>query len=338
MKRIEFLVLALFLVHSSCWAGELVRINISAFTGDEPLLVNSTTNPELFELGPGVDFAELNTINPAAPNKSNFGPATYQPAVTPESPDNTAGFLQLMIAPVAGETLNYSTISYTIEARFPNNPSSLSLQTSNDSFASDLSVIDTTSAVTETVPLGFTSPNLVQIRWEAGDIFGEFGGGAAGFVNNDIVVTDTPPDGAITGFDFAEGAWLNPATDGEGILFDFGESLDMLFMAWFTFTLEPAPPTPTIDIGFDGQRWMTALLSLDGNTATGVLRARQAGAFDSPPTPDEVGVNVGTISIEFLDCDFAVVNYDVNSAGVSGSFEIQPLEQVVNPGGFSCSL
>ncbi len=142
-------------------------------------------------------------------------------------------------------------------------------------------------------------------------------------------------------FQLAEGAWLNPDTDGEGILFDFGPTLDLLFGAWFTFTIDPVAPVdpPEIEVGFDGQRWMTALMTLEGNVASGPLRARQGGAFDMPPTDIESSMDVGEITIEFLDCDLAQVDYIIDSAGgISGSFNIQPLEQVVNPNGFSCSL
>ncbi len=143
-----------------------------------------------------------------------------------------------------------------------------------------------------------------------------------------------------TGFNFsqAEGAWLNPATDGEGILFDFGPSLNMLFGAWFTFTLQSADPgdPPPMDIGFAGQRWMTSLMSINGNVASGPLRARRGGAFDSAPTASETGVVVGQVTVEFLQCDLAQVDYLIDSAGVSGSFQIEPLEKVVNPDGFSC--
>ncbi len=142
-------------------------------------------------------------------------------------------------------------------------------------------------------------------------------------------------------FDFAlaEGAWQNLDTTGEGILFDFSASLDLLFGAWFTFTLQPVPPAdpPEMDIGFAGQRWMTMLLTLDGNTASGPLRARVAGAFDMPPTASETGVVVGEVSIQFVECDLAIVDYTIdNAGGVSGSFEIVPTEQVINPDGFSC--
>lgn len=164
----------------------------------------------------------------------------------------------------------------------------------------------------------------------------EFTGGVID--NFRFFTTATGPTG---GFDFgqAEGAWQNLDTTGEGILFDYSASLNLLFGAWFSFTLQAVPPAnpPEMDIGFDGQRWMTMLLNIDGDTATGELRARQAGAFDSPPTASEAGVVVGDVSVQFLGCDLAIVNYTIDSAGgVSGSFEIVPTEMVINPGGFSC--
>ncbi len=147
-------------------------------------------------------------------------------------------------------------------------------------------------------------------------------------------------DLAAESFDFAlaEGAWLNRNTDGEGILFDFGPTLNLLFAAWFTSTREEVAPAdpPDIEIGGRGQRWMTSLLTLDGNTASGPLRARQGGAFDMPPAEDEASAEVGDFSVQFLACDLAEVNYTINSTGTTGSFEIEPLEKVVNPNGFSC--
>lgn len=165
----------------------------------------------------------------------------------------------------------------------------------------------------------------------------EFTGGVID--NFSFTVAETPPPPANFDFALAEGAWQNLDTTGEGILFDFSPSLNLLFMAWFTFTLEPVAPIepPDVNIGFDGQRWMTSLLTLDGDTATGELRSRQAGAFDMPPTAAESGQPVGTVSIQFMDCDLAIVTYTIDSAGgISDSFEIVPTELVINPGGFSC--
>ncbi len=153
-------------------------------------------------------------------------------------------------------------------------------------------------------------------------------------------VIDLGPEEPADTFDFAlaEGAWLNRNTDGEGILFDFGPSLNLLFAAWFTSTLEEfLPPVPAeMEIGGIGQRWMTSLMTLDGNISSGTLRARQGGAFDMPPTEIEASAEVGQISVQFLACDLAQVNYAIDNPDFSGSFEIEPLEKVVNPNGFSC--
>ncbi len=159
-----------------------------------------------------------------------------------------------------------------------------------------------------------------------------------GIVNNSLRVIDLGAASEPFDFALAEGAWLNRDTDGEGILFDFGPSLDLLFAAWFTSTLEevvPADP-PDIEIGGRGQRWMTALLTLDGNTASGPLRARQGGAFEMPPTEGEVSAETGQFSVQFLACDLAQVDYFITATNTSGSFDIEPLEKVVNPNGFSC--
>ncbi len=155
---------------------------------------------------------------------------------------------------------------------------------------------------------------------------------------NLVRVVDLGPQGEAFDFTLAEGAWLNRDTDGEGILFDFGPSLNLLFAAWFTFTLQPVEPVnpPPMEIGFDGQRWMTALLNIDGNTASGTLRARQGGAFDMPPEAGETGVDTGQFTVEFSACDLAHVSYSIGAASVSGEFDIEPLEKVVNPAGFSC--
>lgn len=155
---------------------------------------------------------------------------------------------------------------------------------------------------------------------------------------NRVRVIDLGPLGEPFDFSLAVGAWLNPNTDGEGILFDYSASLERLFGTWFTFTLQAVEPVnpPAMEIGFDGQRWMTTLMTLNGNTASGPLRARQGGAFDMPPTASESSAEVGQFTVEFSACDLGHVTYTIDSANVSGAFDIEPLEKVVNPDGFSC--
>lgn len=135
-----------------------------------------------------------------------------------------------------------------------------------------------------------------------------------------------------------DGNWFNAATDGEGLMFDYLPSVDMLFIAWFTYTLEPVEPTGERPpgIGAPGQRWLFALLEIDGTRVSGPLFARRGGAFDAPPTESETDTEVGEISIEFAACDLAQVEYVIEAPGLHGSFAIEPSEKLVRPEDFEC--
>jgi len=153
--------------------------------------------------------------------------------------------------------------------------------------------------------------------------------------------TDPPPEEPVN-FNQVEGNWLNPDPDlnnnRQGLMLDYGPSLDRLFVAWFTFTSIPAmpPENSSMDIGSQDQRWFTALLELDGNVASGTLRFSEGGEFDAPATGFQQTREVGTISITFSACDQAMVAYSFTEPALSNEFEIIPLEKSVNPAGFSC--
>jgi len=141
-------------------------------------------------------------------------------------------------------------------------------------------------------------------------------------------------------FGSIEGSWLNPQTPGEGLFLDYGPSLDKLFVAWFTFTLNPDTTDGAdadADVGDPEQRWLTALLEVDpaSGTATGTLMSRQDGEFASPPQPGESNDPVGSISIAFASCAQAHVEYAIDTPSLSGGFDIEPLEKNVNPDGFT---
>lgn len=153
--------------------------------------------------------------------------------------------------------------------------------------------------------------------------------------------TDPPPEEPVN-FNQVEGNWRQSDPDfagnQQGFMFDFGPSLNLLFMAWFTYTGMPAMPPEdgSGDVGSPDQRWLTALLELDGNTAAGAIISNEGGAFDEQPTGFQQTREVGTISIEFLACDLAVISYSLIEPTISRNFEIIPLEKSVNPAGFSC--
>jgi hypothetical protein len=153
--------------------------------------------------------------------------------------------------------------------------------------------------------------------------------------------TDPPPAEPVN-FNQVEGNWVNPdpdfANSRQGLMFDFGSSLNLLFVAWFTYTSMPMmpPDDAPMDIGSEDQRWFTALLDIDGNVATGTMRFSAGGEFDAPAPAFLETREAGTLSIEFTACDQATVTYSFDEPSLSRAFEIIPLEKSVNPSGFNC--
>jgi len=140
----------------------------------------------------------------------------------------------------------------------------------------------------------------------------------------------------------SDGQWVHADPDfrdnAQGLTFDYGPTVGMLFVAWFTYTDQPQLPPPANEdmIGAGDQRWLTALLSVDGNTAAGPLRAGTGGQFDAPPTGFENSLPVGTMQIEFTACNRAVLAYTIDDPPLTREFEIEPLEQSAT-GQFVCT-
>jgi hypothetical protein len=171
----------------------LVRVRVLEMGGPEPGTLTSDSHPHLFTLDPRVAHVELTFVN-AIPQKNDLGPGTWQPTLGPSPPEATPGYIQLTITPAVAQPLSYGRITYTTEARFANNPSSLRLQSSEDGFAGTLSVIPLDRRRTESVELVTSSSDApFSFRWEAHNDFGEAGGGEAGFAGGDVFVTEAPP-------------------------------------------------------------------------------------------------------------------------------------------------
>jgi len=149
-----------------------------------------------------------------------------------------------------------------------------------------------------------------------------------------------PPDDFD--FDVLDGQWVasDPefAEAAQGLTFDFLTNFDLLFVAWFTYTTMPeAPPEgPASDVGAIDNRWMTAQLEVDGTSASGPLLVSTGGEFDQPGTGFQRTEPVGSMTIEVIACDRAVVSYVIDTPARSRTFEIIPLEKSVDPEGFRC--
>jgi hypothetical protein len=130
-----------------------------------------------------------------------------------------------------------------------------------------------------------------------------------------------PPDFEINpGF---AGAWFEPTTSGQGLLFDVFPELGMMFAAWFTYDIDGSEDS-SATLGDSGHRWLTAQGRFSGNTAVLDIILTTGGAFNSSQPP---AVNnpdpVGTLTIEFEGCGDALMSYEFFSPYMVGEIPIQ---------------
>ena len=117
------------------------------------------------------------------------------------------------------------------------------------------------------------------------------------------------------------GAWFEPDTAGQGVLFDVYRSFegdDFIFAAWFTYGDETA----------SGQRWLTAQGGFEGSTASISVFETKGGLFDDPQITGTEPV--GTMTIHFSDCSNATLTYALLDDGSEGVIELTRLLPTAN--------
>jgi hypothetical protein len=117
------------------------------------------------------------------------------------------------------------------------------------------------------------------------------------------------------------GAWYQPETSGQGVLFDIqppsadGVDPGIVVGGWFTYDVEGAAD----DV--DAQHWFMLqgdLAEAAGGSTTATIYRASGGRFDHRPTTN-VQV-VGSVEISFSGCDTARLNYRFDDSEVAGSF------------------
>ena len=122
-------------------------------------------------------------------------------------------------------------------------------------------------------------------------------------------------------------AWYNPVTNGQGFFITVFPDLNLVNLAWFTYDTELPAEDDTANLGSAGHRWLTAIGTIDGDTAVLDINIASGGLFDTateiqntePPGSD------GTITLSFADCNSGLVEYDIPSIDRQG---IVPIERV----------
>jgi|GEM_PF-7041299 len=118
------------------------------------------------------------------------------------------------------------------------------------------------------------------------------------------------------------GTWFNPATDGQGFLFDVLPESNTFFAAWFTFDDAEVVSDQNAVVGSAEQRWFTAQGTLgDTNTVELSIYNTSGGVFD-----DLTAVNsavVGTMTVNFENCSEGLIEYEMNDGSLINTIPIQ---------------
>lgn len=128
------------------------------------------------------------------------------------------------------------------------------------------------------------------------------------------------------------GAWYDPTTAGQGLVFDINAENGVLFAAWYTFAADGADQPPLAS-----QRWYTlqARTAGDSHTYEGVtIYDTTGGLFDAawPPGEGDLQTNpVGSADIAFQSCSMLTINYRFTTgenAGKTGTLHLARLSPV----------
>lgn len=122
-------------------------------------------------------------------------------------------------------------------------------------------------------------------------------------------------------------AWYDPHTTGQGFFIIVWDEIKTIFLSWFTFDTERPPEDVTAILGEPGHRWLTALGSYSGDTATLDVFRTNGGLFDSEEPPAVTDpAPVGTITITWTGCNAGILSYNLPSLALTGDI---PIERIV---------
>ncbi|NNL95754.1 MAG: hypothetical protein HKO64_09050 [Xanthomonadales bacterium] len=116
-------------------------------------------------------------------------------------------------------------------------------------------------------------------------------------------------------------AWVSADAPLQGFFFTYYPQANIFFLSWFTFD-SVIPGGPSAVFGAADQRWVTGVGTPDGNKVTISVELTSGGVFnDSDPTATQTP-NYGTITIEFINCNEALMTYNFPSLGLSGEMTL----------------
>ncbi|HEX6794712.1 MAG TPA: hypothetical protein VF304_12755, partial [Casimicrobiaceae bacterium] len=137
-----------------------------------------------------------------------------------------------------------------------------------------------------------------------------------------------------TNADFAlSGNWYDPATSGQGFVFEVNPLAPVVFFAWYTYAANGQAA------GAAGQRWFTGQGGFTAGTHTAPLTLYETtgGIFDTPTAASQTSVAVGSATVTFTSCTNATLQFNFTGGGNAGHAGMIALSRVgpVPPG---CAL
>lgn len=115
--------------------------------------------------------------------------------------------------------------------------------------------------------------------------------------------------------DFAlSGNWFDPATSGQGFVFEVNPLSPIVFFAWYTY----APSGQAA--GAAGQRWFTgsAAYAVGSRTIPLSLFETTGGVFDTPMPMSQSTNPVGTATVTFTSCSAAQLQFSFTAGSNAG--------------------
>jgi hypothetical protein len=139
----------------------------------------------------------------------------------------------------------------------------------------------------------------------------------------DFQYTLLGPSGDFVITEGVSGAWANFETLGQGQFMEVYPDRNLLFAAWFTWDTEQPGTGMMANVGDPNHRWLTAQGGYDGDTATLDITLTRGGLFDDPTPAMNDPEPAGTMTLQFMRCNEALLTYDLGER--SGFFTINKL-------------
>lgn len=159
-------------------------------------------------------------------------------------------------------------------------------------------------------PSAWTFSRVFNTSGDFGYFCSPHGSPGSGMFGTIRVAGTTPPPFVInygTG-----GTWYNAATSGQGFFVEVVPSLNLMVVAWFTWTNTPGV-----------HDWITAIGPISGDSATLDLQRSTGGKFNDPTTV--ATASVGTATARFTSCSNGTITFQRNDLGLSGTIPITRL-------------